>query len=468
MTTRYRIVEHVSLALILAMGAGLAWFCLGGLLTEIVAAGLRSPRSSVGGSEALVMLGDGVPAIQTKSHFGAYAVDYRTIDGKVVGSDERPVTVLESSCRLPGPLRRRMPEMSWYQRVVPLGSAQDTIWFFLHDGRRDGRGYFLGYDAETRLRVGCIGRRGFRPDEPPADERFAVDGRAVSDQRAIARVSRPAVAPAWDTAEPIWNNSLYLTTQDGIVLVDLAARTARVAWAGDDFISAASMNGLLVVREAEWLRILQPDGKERHAFPLPSSLRGDVAIQLFGLPGKKIVLHDDSALPVPHPPRDTFWIAADGTIARHEKIAVRKWTTPTMLSPTLRNVIMSLIVLPSPPGVLAWMGLEISRSDDPAAWQTLWPQWWPAVLITVILSAGLAVVTYRHALGSAVPWPGAWATFVALGGVPAFIAYLVHREWPALLPCPRCGRSVPRDRPTCTACTGEFPAADPLGIEVFA
>jgi len=47
--------------------------------------------------------------------------------------------------------------------------------------------------------------------------------------------------------------------------------------------------------------------------------------------------------------------------------------------------------------------------------------------------------------------------FVLLLGVPGFLGYLAHRVWPARLPCPHCGRPVPRDRPACFACGHDFP-----------
>ena len=53
-------------------------------------------------------------------------------------------------------------------------------------------------------------------------------------------------------------------------------------------------------------------------------------------------------------------------------------------------------------------------------------------------------------------------------GLPAYIGYLTHRRWPTCLPCPSCGRTAPRDRPTCCHCHHDFPAPAANGTEVFA
>jgi hypothetical protein len=58
--------------------------------------------------------------------------------------------------------------------------------------------------------------------------------------------------------------------------------------------------------------------------------------------------------------------------------------------------------------------------------------------------------------------------FVLLFGVPAYLGYLAHRQWPGRRACPNCGRLAPRDRPACFACGRNFPSPAMKGIEVFA
>ena len=50
----------------------------------------------------------------------------------------------------------------------------------MHDGKLQGHGYFVGYDKLAKAKIGYIGCDGFRPDEPPFDRQFPVDGRRMS------------------------------------------------------------------------------------------------------------------------------------------------------------------------------------------------------------------------------------------------------------------------------------------------
>jgi hypothetical protein len=106
--------------------------------------------------------------------------------------------------------------------------------------------------------------------------------------------------------------------------------------------------------------------------------------------------------------------------------------------------------------------------DYSAALKSDLKELWPVLPITAIVSAVLAVLCFRRQRKYGLPWTGVWILFVLLFGLPAYFGYLAHRHWPARLPCPNCGRRVPRDRPACFACGHDFPAPPPKGIEVFA
>jgi hypothetical protein len=90
------------------------------------------------------------------------------------------------------------------------------------------------------------------------------------------------------------------------------------------------------------------------------------------------------------------------------------------------------------------------------------------LLINGVISVIVAFLCYRRQRKYGLPWTWAWVAFVLLFGLPAYFGYLAHRAWPARLPCPNCGKRVPRDRPACFACGREFPPPALKGIEVFA
>jgi hypothetical protein len=52
-------------------------------------------------------------------------------------------------------------------------------------------------------------------------------------------------------------------------------------------------------------------------------------------------------------------------------------------------------------------------------------------------------------------------------GIPGWIAYRLHRNWPALEPCPSCNEPAPIDRAACADCGATFPPPALMGIEVF-
>ena len=56
------------------------------------------------------------------------------------------------------------------------------VWYFVHDGKLNGHGYYVGYDKIAKAKIGYIGRDGFRPDEPPLEGQFPVDGRRMSNR----------------------------------------------------------------------------------------------------------------------------------------------------------------------------------------------------------------------------------------------------------------------------------------------
>jgi hypothetical protein len=470
MTTRCGRFQCLFLAAILAMGAGLAWGFLGGMLVAAVETVLR-PVNTYWQCEDLVIMRDGTPIIQSNKHYEANTILFRTLDGKQY---DKSVLQAESSCYLPGPLSShgRFRPMAWSERVArAAGGSNEAIWYFVHDGSLHGHGYFVGYDNESRLRIGFIGRAGSRPDEPPVTDQFLVDGRRMVSRQAILNLNLQ------DKAEEDWSWSgesnitgrVFLLADDGPVLIDLANRSARVVLKDSNSISASSISGTLVVRTPDRIRILQPDGKEVRSYPLPAPLRGNDAITLWGLAKKKVVLCVRSDYPTRT--RNVYWLDSDGRIARHEQVSLRDRGQPPWISPPVENLILSVVAIPSPGTIMAGLGFDAwqrASTDMAGRLRDLWPNWWPGLLGAALISTVLAVCCYRRQRRYALPWPGVWAVFVLLFGVPAYLGYMVHRLWPARLPCPKCGRLAPRDRPACAVCRQDFPAPARKGIEVFA
>jgi hypothetical protein len=92
---------------------------------------------------------------------------------------------------------------------------------------------------------------------------------------------------------------------------------------------------------------------------------------------------------------------------------------------------------------------------------------WPGLLAVCLVGVAGAWTCYRRQRQYAASGTWLWVAFVFLGGIPGLLAYLVHRAWPARLPCDACGAAAPRDRPSCAFCRADFPLPKRRGTEVF-
>ena len=450
----------------LALGAGVAWGFLGAIVLSSVLA-LLEPATHTK-SEDLLISRDGTPFIQATNNDDNFNhITFRALDGTPY---ETPPRAAGWNARLSGPLSfpQRDQGTVWASRCTLIGTTRDgESWYFVHDGELPGCGYLVGYNVDTRLRVGYIGRDGFRPDEPPTDDCFSVDARRVWERTlTISPSVRPK--PGQDENMPSGGTPVgvfYLVVDDGLVLVNLNDRTARVISTDAGFVSAADMGWMIAVRTADRIRLLEPDGKEIRSYPLSVEIRRNDPIRIWELPKNEVVISLGGDW---QPKHDLFWLDAAGKITRRERAELSTAGQPRWISPVVANCMGSLLAMPSPGAVLSIMGLDAWERGYWGRLRKLWPEWWPGLLGTVLISAVLAVLCYRRQRQYDLPWTRMWVGFVLLFGVPAYIGYLVHRHWPARLACPHCGRPAPRDREACFACGQEFPVPAPKGIEVFA
>ena len=62
-----------------------------------------------------------------------------------------------------------------------MNEREPTVnWFFVHDGKPDGAGYFAAYERTSNRRVGFIGMSGFRKGPVPAADWIPVRGEPTS------------------------------------------------------------------------------------------------------------------------------------------------------------------------------------------------------------------------------------------------------------------------------------------------
>jgi hypothetical protein len=174
-----------------------------------------------------------------------------------------------------------------------------------------------------------------------------------------------------------------------------------------------------------------------------------------------------------------YWLDTAGKIVRHERVPFHPQPPKSPAQERIeeiariREIAIIAVVAPSPLTDVAIIMLKELPGRCEMEYYPIYLRFqlerlWPILPITAAVSVVLAVLCYRRQRKYGLPWTAVWTVFVLLFGLPAYFGYLAHRAWPARLPCPNCGRRVPRDRPACTGCGRDFPPPALKGTEVFA
>ncbi len=469
--------------------------------------------------EQLEFLADGTPVIVTYTPTDYESRTARTLDGEPVERKELDEGARAAS--LAGPQAPRRAARGWAGRILSFNDGREpaVYWYLIRTGDREGRGYFVGYDSKLKLRVGYIGGGGFRPDKPPADACFPVDGRKIAAGSHLAgrgggtyyvysAYSLAARVPNYyqsDSAlEPIRGWMVYLVSRGRVLEIDLQRRSVRTVIESDRIVSIRMVDRLypvspakdpkvrlarrtyLAVRLTDRVLVLDPHGSERRSYLLPEQ----VAAKPFSFYQKS----DGTGIVEVHlgPSRytvDLYWIRAledaagaeAGDLEVTPKVALLAARTVylarrrDMPDPRIASALASL-VSPVPAvwtaGTTVALPLEKIWSGKarsyPAAVAMSFAEIWPGVLISFALSAGAVWLCLRRQQRWAAPWTRTWAVFVFVFGIPGLVGYWFHRCWPVREACPQCGGEAPRDRESCFACEAEFPEPAHKGTEVFA
>lgn len=165
-------------ALVLTLGVGVVWATAAGIIGSIISGLIPSNRVTY---ESVVVVADGTPLIQARSSNNYFNTELRTLDGQTVELEEESwlggVSFAEPY-RAPGVVQ--LP-ITWSERIAGCSDygKPPVNWLLMRDDRRPGSAYFTGYDTESKLGVGYLGSRGFRPAVPPADKQFDLGNHSL-------------------------------------------------------------------------------------------------------------------------------------------------------------------------------------------------------------------------------------------------------------------------------------------------
>lgn len=485
---RNEIFQPLVLATVLAVGFG-AVCCA----ADSWILGSYREEASVGGEE-LCFLPDGTFLVASHPDGYGRGTLYRDLQGNLATPSEDEIAAQLRGEFLPAHPPQATDELDWGERIrsFPDGRWPATYWYFLSDGRREGTGYFVGYDSKSKLRIGYLGTAGFRSEPLPAEELFPFEGPTWAVNTRLltgsGSMGHPMGYPLresggrapggflsdWDT---------YVFGRDGrLYHADLSERRVQIVLADSQLRSIAKsacikdgVRGVLfrlAARTDDAVLVLDAQGRLKARYPIPEALRNLDFTFAEGKAGEAVLYwssaEDDLAT---EKERLVYWVQSDGHF--------REAAVTLAHSGELRSVrLFGGVTMPSPLGLVGTIVrdrykklLNRGLSASPAeAFVRALTEFWPALASAQMIAFGLAVLCYRrqarYGVGRAERF--VWPLFVLMLGLPGWIGYRFRRSWPVLESCPECGAAVPRDREGCLRCANDFPRPALKGTEVFA
>ncbi|HZV06270.1 MAG TPA: hypothetical protein VE999_14420 [Gemmataceae bacterium] len=491
------LVHYLVLAGMLAIGFLVVWGLIAFWAVQVgthVVAGISPHSVMIRVRSVLFFLPDGTPVIGYQESDRHRVL--RDLQGSPVAEPDGVRPFLTHATLPAKPVTPSLEdELSWDQRINSFadGRVPHGFWYFVTDGRRDGSGYFVGYDSENRSCLGYLGLGGFKESPLPNEERIPFAGPASGPQaglqgRLLCNQTGFASHPHFNNAGRAGKGSVsswdvYVHSRDGkLYHADLQKRTIHVAFDRSPFISAALTAGVFdavhglpyrpAVRTADAVLVLDEHGGMLKRFPIPASLRErDINFAETSTGGA--VMYAET-------PEDLFTSEVEYHICRLDSEG-RSWEATTVL-PFLdsdRFILTAAgFVIPSPLGLAGtvgtlrtWMLLDFGLATTyPEALGQALTEFRSAFAIAQLLAFGFAVLCYRRQVryGASRAERIIWPLFVLVLGLPGWIGYRFGRSWPVLETCPECFVNVPRDREHCVRCTNDFPRPALKGTEVFA
>jgi hypothetical protein len=492
-TRKFSLLRHLLWAATLATGFGTVWFLLVAPLTTSIQEAWQGANRLR--QESLVVRSDGTPLIRSMPLDNLSLMTYRDLNGREQetpeGTDLISAVYMAGEHATPGFFSL---SPGWDQRLrFFMDEREPTVnWIFVHDGKPDGGGYFVGYERKSNRRVGFIGLNGFRTDFVPPDQWVPVRGALITDY------SHWSSVPTWFNSArlqvPRINPSdlpprlVYVPSGSRLRLVDLAARTITTVFESPEPIESPGIATLpsfvndyrgkkqdILVRTRQQIHALDHKHRVTRVFTIPTEVGRASAVYWYEI-------DNGQAIAAFSPPRSTedpdnvtkqmvYRITAEGAIQDRFELTLQTGSPATNQAALQFQVFLGL---PAPAFLFViepLLMMSINRTESYSkTFVALLGTLWPSLLAVAVLASILAIITWRRARSFGLPKREqvTWAVFVLLFGFPAFVGFLLCRLWPIRQPCPTCHARAPRDRSACAVCGNRFPDPALKGIEIFA
>lgn len=490
---RKGLVQPLLMTFFLAGGFLIVWFAAATFAMTLAMSAMEPTKSY----ELLTFLHDGRVVLQTivdRSQQDYRDLEGNPVDASVVAKETAYGSPLAAQANGAAPL----PPWSWTDAIRPFsdGGRPAVFWYFISDGGREPRGYFVGYDSASNRRVGYLGLGGFRPEPLTAQEYIPFvgevdrEGRLASLQRFSG--NQPILYPSGGEAGQAAPGSItpwdvYLLGGDSrLYHADLRQRTLE-AVVSDPQLRSLGLTGnyyqamtdreptRLLARSEEAVLILDRKGQVLRRYPLPEALQGQGFSFLETSKDEGLMYKMDyprglarGRAPVRY---HIWWVRPDGGMRQAEGQLVSpqgevesSWLFGALCPAPLVFAIMAGTFGPA----IQMDGNEASSYVEGLGQSVRF--FYPGLLFTLVVGAALAVVCYRRQVlyGASRTERVVWPLFVLALGLPGWLAYRFGCSWPRLERCPQCQAAVPRDREHCARCAAAFPRPALEGTEVFA
>ncbi len=484
---KFSLLRQLAWAATLATGFGVLWFMV------VLWLGTSIHQAWLGGKrpvfDRLQVRSDGTLLIESYAQDDLSQVTYRDLKGVVQDAPDRndllPAVHLFGARETPGFLS---PQASWDQRLTAfVNEREPTVnWFFVHDGKPDGAGYFAAYERTSNRRVGFIGMSGFRKGMVPAADWIPVRGEPTSSApNSIYSGHAWVLRPAGGDVPP---HLVYLPSGSQLRQADLAAQRVTTVFETPEPIESVGIPTLaywstghatteqpILVRTTRQIHELDQQHHVKKVLSIPADVDQRNLVEWYAIKGGQ-------AIAVVGPLWSTgqqdivsrhlvYRIKGDGAI--EDQFAVDLQTGSSAPDKPTQAFLLAL-GMPAPAIVCAiglFLVIVINQPQSYAAAVTaLLKDTGPSLIAVLAVAIVLAVLVQRRsrAFGLSRREQIAWSVFVLLFGLPAYAGFLLYRRWPIRQPCPNCHAQAPRDRVACAECGMRFPNPYLKGIEIFA
>ncbi len=492
MPNNERIGRPLVLAMTLTVGLGIVWGFLAVWLGTI--ANSIAPPKHI--SRRLSVLTDGTPYLSVYQRGASSQV--HNLDGELVELDGPESTI---NCAQLGNGVRKSNRWAWEPpswktrlKSFSVTGRMEQSWYFIHDGRWDGVGYFVGYDKLNKECLGFLGTDGWEQQRPTQERCFPLrfndythggDG-ITSAQTYRYPLGYYAFSDNRNTQWPTWAVAVRMGPK--VVMANLRDKTVEPLFENPDLVAVACAQGptknsaghdyghrqLIAMRLPEKIAFLSLEGEPVSEYAIPDDLRTE-PLAVYLIPDGKALFATASNDPILGQETATLiWTAPDGQELDRKEVTLTE-SEPAQTARTAAWMAVGVCPAPGPlvPVLLLGLGPDTEKRRHPEwtfeqAFRESSRQLPPVLLSLVVLGGAMSWLCVRRQRKYSSPWTKTWATFVFLLGIPGYLAYLCHRRWPVREECTECHEAAPQDRDACPFCETPYPEPETKGIEVFA